>query len=148
MQNAKMAESRNSCTRVHVRCKFLTYSTVTQCSKTSRYTSYIKILFSITNCYSVFIKFQRKKVLLMIEVCTRFNSPNIFCAPAWSVTTSRNFIRNKNANCGEKHGKKRMPQNKLHLLDVSCKLFSQHAFYRLSLRLTCYQATTAKGKSI
>jgi len=36
MQNAKMAESRNSCTRVHLRFKFLTYSTVTRCAKTSR----------------------------------------------------------------------------------------------------------------
>lgn len=83
----------------------------------------------------------------MIEVCTRFNSPNILCAPAWSVTTSRNFIRNKNANCGEKHGKKKhVRQNKLQLLGVSCKHFFQLAFYGRSLRrLTCYQATTAKG---
>ena len=86
-------------------------------------------------------------VLLMIEVCARFNSPNIFCAPAWSVTTSRNFIRNKNANCGEKHGKKThaTKQTSFTWRFVQTPFF-QYAFYRHSLRLTCYQATTAKGK--
>lgn len=86
-------------------------------------------------------------VLLMIEVCARFNSPNIFCAPAWSVTTSRNFIRNKNANCGEKHGKKThaTKQTSFTWRFVQTPFF-QYAFYRHSLRLTCYLATTAKGK--